>query len=85
MLSKKHKVAWNAFRDVCNNFLGNHRVLNFEQLIKKLLKSSETTDENYEFENSFSSVSRGLFSSNCETASDEDINGFHQEIAEIEG
>ena len=25
ILSKKHKIAWNAFRNICKKFLGNHR------------------------------------------------------------
>lgn len=39
MLVGPEKVAWRAFKDVVENFLGNHRAQNYSQLVKKLLSA----------------------------------------------
>ena len=36
-LNTSEKAAWNAFKSVTQNFLGNHRSPDYEQIIEKLL------------------------------------------------
>ena len=38
-MNKIEKEAWQAFRGVVNGFLGNKRNQNYQELVKKLIKS----------------------------------------------
>jgi hypothetical protein len=37
-LSDTEKAAWNAFKSVCTNFLGNHRAKNYREIVSEMLK-----------------------------------------------
>ena len=40
-LTPVQKVAWLSFRKVCNGFLERHKAVNFESLIKNMMKNYE--------------------------------------------
>jgi hypothetical protein len=37
-LSDTEKAAWNAFKLVCTNFLGNHKAENYREIVSEMLK-----------------------------------------------
>ncbi|GBM79994.1 hypothetical protein AVEN_108646-1 [Araneus ventricosus] len=46
-LSKKETAAWTSFKELAENFLGNHKAENYRQIVNNLLKNAYKTMENY--------------------------------------
>ena len=42
----KEKAAWNAFDEVVKNFLGNEKSVNYENIVKNLVKTFKTLGAN---------------------------------------
>ena len=84
LMDQKHKTAWRSFKDLCEQFLGNHRSQNYEQVVENFLKSFKEIGANMTLKMHFFEAHLDHFAKNCGAASDEDGEKFHQEISELE-
>ena len=83
-LSGTEKVAWNAFRDVAHNFLGNTKAPNYTDLVEHMINSYKNMGCNMSLKIHFLDSHLDLFPSNCGDVSDEHGERFHQNIAVME-
>ena len=84
MLVGPEKVAWRAFKDVVENFLGNHRARNYSQLVKKLLSAYKAMKCNMSLKIHFLHSHLDFFPANLGAVSDEQGERFHQDISTME-
>jgi hypothetical protein len=77
--------AWHAFREVVTGFLGNKRANNYTDLVKELLSSYQKVGCNMSVKIHFLGSHPDYFLENCGPASVEHGEGFHQDIAAMEG
>lgn len=84
MLVGPEKVAWRAFKDVVENFLGNHRALNYRQLVNKLLSAYKAMKCNMSLKIHFLHSHLDFFPANLGAVSDEQGERFHQDISTME-
>ena len=82
--SGTEKVAWNAFRDVAYNFLGNAKAPNFVELVEHMIDSYKSMGYNMSFKIHFLHSRMDFFPSNCGVVSDENGDPFHQYISVME-
>ena len=83
-LSGTEKVAWNAFRDVVQNFLGNTKALNYIELVEHMIESYKNMGCNMSLKIHFLHSHLDFFPSNCGDLSDEHGERFHQDVAVME-
>ena len=83
-LSGTEKVAWNAFRDVAHNFLGNTKAPNYIELMKHMIDSYKNMGCNMSLKIHFLRSHLDFFPLNCGDVSDEHGERFHQDIAVME-
>lgn len=83
-LNKTEKRAWNAFKSVCNNFLGNKKAVNYKQLVNELIKAYENMHCNMSLKLHFLHSHLDFFPQNLGAVSDEQGERFHQDIATME-
>ena len=83
-LAGDEKKAWESFKLVVSNFLGNHRSDNYKELIENLLESYQTLGCNMSLKIHFLHSHLDFFPPNCGEVSDEHGERFHQEMAEME-
>ena len=76
--------AWNAFRLVVENFLGNTTADNYKELVEDLLNSYEKLGCNMSLKIHFLHSHLEFFPRNCGAISDEHGERFHQTIAEMD-
>lgn len=76
--------AWNDFKAVVENFLGNKRSDDADQMIKQMIKSYEKLGSRMSVKMHFLNSHLGYFPENCGDYSEEQGERFHQEICEIE-
>ena len=84
MLNKDESTASNCLKDVCQNFLGSHRVANFAELVTNLLHSYEVLGCKMSLKVHFLASHLHFFYKNLGNVSDEHGERFHQDIAVIE-
>jgi len=84
VLQGAEKVAWDAFKDVVNNFLGNHRAPDYEQRVSNLLCAYRDQQCNMSLKIHFLDSHLDFFPENLGSVSDEHGERFHQQIMTIE-
>ena len=84
VLSKKEKAAWESFKNVSNNFLGNFKAENFEELVENLMDSYKQLGSNMSLKMHFLNSHLDFFPPNCGDVSDEHGERFHQDISVME-
>ncbi|KAL4721288.1 hypothetical protein ACJJTC_014295 [Scirpophaga incertulas] len=83
-LNDKEKNAWLAFVEVTENFLGNKRSPQYENLINQMLNVYKELGCNMSLKIHFLHSHLDFFKENLGAVSDEHGERFHQEIASIE-
>ncbi|XP_052563799.1 uncharacterized protein LOC128092860 [Culex pipiens pallens] len=83
-LNTKELKAWNWFKQVCENFLGNHKANNYAELVKKLLTSYKELGVNMSLKIHYLDSHLDFFPENLGAVSDEHGERFHQELAAME-
>lgn len=84
VLTLVEKVAWDAFKEVVKNFLGNHRAPNYVELVNRLLAAYCDLQCNMSLKIHFLDSHLDFFPENLGAVSDEHGERFHQQIATIE-
>lgn len=83
-LSDNESRAWNAFENVCSNFLGNNKSQNYRELVEELLTAYQILKCNMSLKLHFLHSHLDFFPENLGAVSDEHGERFHQDIAAIE-
>ncbi|UYV83317.1 hypothetical protein LAZ67_23000493 [Cordylochernes scorpioides] len=83
-LNEVEAAAWNSFRNVCNNFLGNVKVENYRDIVNDLLLSYKALGSNMSLKIHFLHSHLDLFPDNLGAVSDEHGERFHQDISSME-
>jgi hypothetical protein len=76
--------AWESFVQVVQNFLGNHKAQNFDELIDDMLKSYKRMGCRMSLKIHFLHSHLDFFPPNLGDVSDEHGERFHQDISEME-
>lgn len=84
VLEGKEKKAWDDFRLVAKNFLGNKRSDNYAELIENMLSSFQKLGCNMSLKIHFLHSHLDFFPDYCGALSDEHGERFHQDIAKME-
>jgi hypothetical protein len=84
MLQGNEKNAWDAFRLVSTNFLGNVRAENYKELVDNMLSMYQKLGCNMSLKIHLLHSHLDFFPDNCGMVSDEHGERFHQEIATME-
>ena len=84
LLQVDEKKAWDAFRLVSANFLGNIRAENYKELIESMSLYHRLLDCNMFLKIYMLHCHLDFFPDNCGMVSDEHGERFHQEIATME-
>lgn len=84
LLTKTEAAAWKAFKDVCDNFLGNHRADNYKDLVRTMMKAYHKMGVNQSIKLHYLDSHLEHFPSDCGKLSDEHGERFHQQIAPFE-
>ena len=84
LLVLKELRAWEAFKSVCHGFLGNTRLLDYQECIEKLLQSYENMGCHMPLKIHFLRSHLNFFPPNMEAVSDEYGERFHQDITKME-
>ena len=80
----KEKIAWEAFKLVVTNFLGNRRADNYTELVSNLIKAYSSMGCNMSLKIHFLNSHLDFFPPNCGAVSDEHGERFHQQISAME-
>ena len=83
-LKTSEKAAWNAFKSVTQNFLGNHRSPDYEQTIETLLHTYNVMGCNMSLKIHFLHSHLYFSPENLGDVSDEHGERFHQDISTME-
>ena len=83
-LNRKEKTAWQAFKTIVCNFLGNHRSPQYQHEIKNLLHSFKLLGARMSLKLHFLSSHLDYFPHNCGDYSEEQGERFHQDIRVME-
>lgn len=83
-LTDIEKNAWNDFRLVVTNFLGNQKADNYVTLVKNMLLSYQKMGCNMSLKMHFLHSHLDFFPENCGAVSDEHGERFHQDISYME-
>lgn len=79
-LTKVQEAAWNSFIAVAHGFLGNHRVDNYEQLVKTLVKKYRAMGCRMSLKVHMLDAHLAKFKNNLGAYSEEQGERFHQDI-----
>lgn len=83
-LSLLEKSAWKSFKNVAQNFLGNHKASNYKDLIGELLSTYQALGCNMSLKIHFLHSHLDFFPENLGAVSDEHGERFHQDISSME-
>lgn len=83
-LSSTEKSAWNAFKNVVGQFLGNIRAENYRDLVANLIESYQKMGCNMSLKIHFLDSHLDFFPPNLGAVSDEHGERFHQDILHLE-
>lgn len=83
-MSQIEKEAWICFKSIVQNFLGNRRSREYEQLVEDLLKSFKKLGSRMSVKLHFLSSHLDYFPENCGDYSEEQGERFHQDIKVME-
>lgn len=84
-LSEIEKEAFNCIKLVVQNFLGNRRAPNYEELVGNMIRAFKNMGVNMSLKIHFLADHLDFFPENLGAVSDEQGERFHQDIAIIEG
>lgn len=83
-LEPEWRNAWDSFKFVCNNFLGNHRCNDYQERIEEMLMSFRAIGARMSTKLHFVYSHLDLFPENCGDYSEEHGERFHQELKMME-
>lgn len=83
-LSSAEAAAWNSFKNVVRNFLGNHKSGNYKQIVSDLLKNYKKIGARMSLKMHFLDSHLGFFPENLGEVSDEQGERLHQDLQRIE-
>lgn len=83
-MNRREIRAWTSFVDVAQNFLGNQRSENYEEIVKEMLESYHDIGANMSIKLHFLHSHLDKFPDNCGDVSDEQGERFHQDIKIME-
>lgn len=83
-LNSKEKRAWQAFQNVCENFLGNKKSVDYVTHVEELLSAYRAMGCNMSLKVHFLHSHLDFFPENLGAVSDEHGERFHQDIAKFE-
>jgi len=83
-MSSIEKQAWMAFKSICENFLGNNKSSNYEELVNTLLLSFQNLGCNMSVKVHFLHSHLDYFPDNLGDYSEEQGERFHQDIKNME-
>lgn len=84
MLSKKEQIAWESFVGLTQNFLGNHKSPNYQDLVKNFLESFQAIGSNMSIKIHYLDSHLDFFPENLGAMSDEHGELFHQKLSLFE-
>ncbi|KAK9729027.1 hypothetical protein QE152_g16919 [Popillia japonica] len=84
LLSDLERTAWDAFKNVTKNFLGNKKTEDYDKIVSKLLRSDHALGCNMSLKTHFLHSQLNFFSPNLGDVSDEHGKRFHQVISTVE-
>ena len=84
LLERKDKIAWDAFKLVTTNFLGNNRADNFKVLVENLLEAYKSLGCNMSLKIHFLNSHLDYFPLNCGAVSNKHGEPFHRTISTVE-
>jgi len=79
-LSEVEKAAWNLFKNVTTNFLENHKIENYRDMVADLVQSYNVTGCEMSLKVHFVQSRWDNFTQNLGAMSDEHEERFHQDI-----
>jgi len=83
-LNAADRRAWDAFENVCSNFLGNKNSENYVEIMQELLSSYRALGCNMSLKLHFLQCHLAIFLGNMGAVSDENGERFHQDISQME-
>ena len=84
-LNETESKAWLLFREICEDFLGNHRAENYQDVVQDLLTSYKAMGCNiYSLQTHFLQSHMNFFPENLGEVSDKHSDRFHQDIMAME-
>jgi hypothetical protein len=83
-LSDLERTAWNSFKTVTQNFLGNNKSEDYKDIVGELLKSYHASNCNMSLKIHFLDSHLDFFPANLGDVSDEHGERFHQDITTFE-
>ncbi|KAK5643931.1 hypothetical protein RI129_007776 [Pyrocoelia pectoralis] len=84
VIEGKEKAAWEAFKTIVHNFLGNKRAENYNLFVNELLRTYQELGCNMSLKIHFLHSHLHFFPSICGAVSDEQGERFHQDISAME-
>lgn len=84
VITGNEKAAWEAFKSVVANFLGNRRTENYVLVVNELLRTYQELGCNMSLKIHFLHSHLDFFPTNCGSVSDEHGERFHQDISAME-
>lgn len=83
LLNPLERAAWQSFKSLCCNFLGNHKAENYRDIVADLLHSYKAMGCNMSLKIHFLDSHLDFFPENLGAVSDEHGERFHQQIPTI--
>ena len=83
-MTVNEKAAWQIFKSVCENFLGNKKSENYKELVEEMLKNLKSLVCLMSYKMHFLHSHLDYFPSNLGDFSEEQGERFHQNISEME-
>lgn len=83
-MNSNELTAWNSFKDVVQNFLGNHKAPNYRELVRKMLSAFGKLGANMSIKVHFLFSHLDRFPDNLGDYSEEQGERFHQDIKTME-
>lgn len=83
-MNAKEKAAWLSFKEVVENFLGNHKSENYEELVADMLRKYQQLGCLMNYKLHFLHSHLDYFPENLGDYSEEQGERFHQDIKEME-
>lgn len=84
VMNPKEISAWSCFKIVCNEFLGNRKSDNYQQLVENLISSFHQLGSHMSLKIHFLHSHLDFFPKNLGDVSDEHGERFHQQICDME-
>ena len=83
-LKQTERNAWLLFKRICKDFLGNHKAVNYQDVVQDLLTSYKATGCNMSLKIHFLELHLDFFPGNLGEDSDEHDERFHKDIMKVE-